>query len=303
MKTSFLMTLALVVLPVLASGEPNFSGRWVRDSARSDVVPNTMYWLTRGVEAGGGRGRNTQAAIEVEHGAGRLEVSDPARPLRTLMLDGKPRTVRTDTGVQMATVTTTMQGDTLTISTTQPFGGMPGNATLKINETWSLSPDGTVLTIRTERDLPALKQTFTEIYNRTDSSARVEVWRFDDLQSRARVLATKLDETKAASETVGVAGNRTFIVAHRQGSGLAEQHEAQADIMMITSGQATMVYGGEIVDGKTTAAGEVRGTSIRGGTSVRLGPGDVLHIPAKTPHQMQLETGSAVTYFVTKVVE
>ena len=147
-------------------GEPDFSGTWVRDGAKSDVVPNTMYWLTRGVDAGGGRGRNTQTAIEVQQSAGRVEISDPARPLRTLMLDGKPHTVRTDTGVQVATVVATVKGDTLTISTTQPFGGMPGNAMLKINETWSLSSDGMVLTVRTERDLPALRQTFNEVFIR-----------------------------------------------------------------------------------------------------------------------------------------
>ena len=60
---------------------------------------------------------------------------------------------------------------------------------------------------------------------------------------------------------------------------------------------------GTIVDGKTTAPGEMRGASIRGGTDVKLGPGDVLHIPAKVPHQMQLAAGAQVTYFVTKVVE
>src|SRR5690242_10301303 len=116
-----------------------FTGTWVRDGAKSDVVPNTMYWLTRGVDAGGGRGRNNQVVIEVQHTAGRMQVTDPARPLRTLILDGKPHDVPTDTGIQKATVVATLQGDTLSVSTTQPFGGMPGNLTLKITETWSLS--------------------------------------------------------------------------------------------------------------------------------------------------------------------
>ena len=165
MKTRFLMMMVLL-LPAMAFAEPDFSGTWVRDGAKSDVVPNTMYWLTRGVEACGGRGRNNQIVIEVQHGAGRMQVADPARPPRTLLIDGKPHAVPTDTGIQMATVVATVQGETLTVSTTQPFGGMPGNATLKITETWSLSPDGKVLTIRTERELPALRQTFNEIYNR-----------------------------------------------------------------------------------------------------------------------------------------
>lgn len=134
-------------------------------------------------------------------------------------------------------------------------------------------------------------------------SAGVQVWKSSDLQERGRALAKKLDENKVASETIATAGNRTFMVAHREGSGLAEWHETQADIIMISAGQVTMIYGGSITDGKTTAPGEIRGPSIQGGTEVRLGPGDVLHIPAKTPHQMRLDPGAQVTYFVTKVVE
>ena len=143
-----------------------FSGTWVRDGAKSDVVPNTMYWLTRGVDAGGGRGRNNQTVIEVQQSASRMQITDPARPLRTLMLDGKPHEVPTDTGIQKATVVATMQEETLIVSTTQPFGGMPGNLTLKITETWSLSVDGKVLTVKTERDAPSVRQSFSEVYNR-----------------------------------------------------------------------------------------------------------------------------------------
>ena len=166
MNARFLITIAVVLLPATVLGQAGFSGTWVRDGAKSDVVPNTMYWLTRGVEAGGGRGRNTQTVIEVKQTAGRMEVADPARPPRTLILDGKPHEVPTDTGIQKATVVTTVQGDTLNVSTSQPFGGMPGNATVKITEIWSLSPDGKVLTIRTERELPASRQAFSEVYNR-----------------------------------------------------------------------------------------------------------------------------------------
>ena len=133
--------------------------------------------------------------------------------------------------------------------------------------------------------------------------ATVRVWKSGDLQSKGKTLSQKLDAQKFAGETFGVEGNRTFMIAHREGSGLAEWHEKQADIIVISTGEITMVYGGTIVDAKVTAPGEMRGTSIQDGTEVRLGPGDVLHIPAKTPHQMMLAPGAQVTYFVTKVVE
>ena len=131
----------------------------------------------------------------------------------------------------------------------------------------------------------------------------VRVWKSTDIDSRGAALAKKLNAQKAASEVVASDGNRTFMVAHREGSGLAELHDTQADIMVISKGQVTMVYGGTIVDGKTTAPGETQGSAIKGGTEVKLGPGDVLHIPAKVPHQMKLDPGAQVTYFVTKVVQ
>jgi mannose-6-phosphate isomerase-like protein (cupin superfamily) len=131
----------------------------------------------------------------------------------------------------------------------------------------------------------------------------VHVWRSSDIAAKGASLAQKLDAQKVANETIATEGNRTFMIAHREGSGLAEWHETQADVMFISAGQVTMVYGGTIVDGKTTAPGETRGASIQGGTEVKLGPGDVLHIPAKVPHQMMLAPGMKVTYFVTKVVE
>ena len=131
----------------------------------------------------------------------------------------------------------------------------------------------------------------------------VHVWRSSDIAAKGATLAKKLDAQKVASETIATEGNRTFMIAHREGSGLAEWHEKQADVMFISAGQVTMVYGGTIDDAKTTAPGEMRGASIRGGTEAKLGPGDVLHIPAKVAHQMKLAPGAKVTYFVTKVIE
>jgi uncharacterized RmlC-like cupin family protein len=131
----------------------------------------------------------------------------------------------------------------------------------------------------------------------------VHVWRSTDIIAKGKVLAQKLNPQKVASETIATEGNRTFMVAHREGSGIPEWHEKQADIIFVSAGQITMVYGGTIVDAKVTAPGEMRGVSIQGGTEAKLGPGDVLHIPAKVPHQMMLAPGAQVTYFVTKVTE
>lgn len=133
--------------------------------------------------------------------------------------------------------------------------------------------------------------------------AGFHIWRANNLTAQGKELGKKLDSWKVASEPLATAGNRSFSLAHREGSGQAEWHEKQADIIMIEAGSATVIYGGEMVDAKITTPGEKRGPSIKGGMEAKLGVGDVLHIPAKTPHQMKLAPGEMVTYFVTKVVE
>ena len=47
----------------------------------------------------------------------------------------------------------------------------------------------------------------------------------------------------------------------------------------------------------------MRGASVKGGTRQELKAGDVVHIPAGTPHQMLVAAGNTVTYFVVKVQE
>ena len=77
----------------------------------------------------------------------------------------------------------------------------------------------------------------------------------EEIHSTAEALSKKLDANKYAGEPQGTDGNRTFSIAHREGSGLAEIHDTVADILVISEGQITFVYGGTIVDGKTTAPG------------------------------------------------
>ena len=72
-------------------------------------------------------------------------------------------------------------------------------------------------------------------------------------------------------------------------------------MIIIQSGQATIIVGGKIINGKTTAPNEIRGTSIEGGEKQSLKAGDVVHVPVKTPHQMLLDAGQTLDYIVLKV--
>jgi len=107
----------------------------------------------------------------------------------------------------------------------------------------------------------------------------------------------------SASETLEKYPHHYTMLAFRSRSGGAEAHQNFADLLYILDGQAAILTGGELVDSKTTAPGEIRGVSVKGGSRQELHTGDVIHIPAGTPHQMLLAEGQTVTYFVVKVQE
>src|SRR5207249_1830037 len=117
---------------------------------------------------GGGRGGGGGAApvMTVQQDANSLTVTSPSGAVQKYTLDGKPFSKPTDTGVAKAVVSASTQGDTLVITTDQPWGGMPGNASLEIKEVWSLSTDGKVLTVTTHRNTPALQNSFKTVYNK-----------------------------------------------------------------------------------------------------------------------------------------
>jgi mannose-6-phosphate isomerase-like protein (cupin superfamily) len=131
--------------------------------------------------------------------------------------------------------------------------------------------------------------------------AGIVVWRGADLKGYSQKLAPRVNERKLALENLASFGSYSALVAHRQADGESELHEGQADIFVVQDGAATVVLGGEIVGGRTTAPGEVRGTSISGGQKHALVAGDVVHIPARTPHQVLVAPGQQFTYLVFKV--
>jgi mannose-6-phosphate isomerase-like protein (cupin superfamily) len=90
-------------------------------------------------------------------------------------------------------------------------------------------------------------------------------------------------------------------VAYRNGNGEAEIHEKQADLLLIRSGEGTVLVGGKIVEGKPSAPDEIRGKSIEGGTRYPIAAGDVLYIPANTVHQFIVEPGKSFTAMVVKI--
>ena len=126
-------------------------------------------------------------------------------------------------------------------------------------------------------------------------------WSSATLGAFEKNLAPKINAQKVATERMADFGNHSLMVVHRQGDGEAELHENQADVFVVQSGEARLVYGGTVLDGKNTAPGEIRGRAIAGGAEKRLGPGDMAHVPARVPHQVLVPAGKLFTYFVIKV--
>ena len=163
MKKHIMIALGMALLPGLAFAA-DFSGAWVRDAAKSDPASYPVYWITRDPPAPGGGGN--EVVVQIQQSGDSVRITDPARRLRVYPLDGRPRTVPTETNLQQASVTAAMQGDALVVASTEPYSGLPGSIATNIRETWSLSPDGRVLTVTTVRTTPAAAQTSRQVYNK-----------------------------------------------------------------------------------------------------------------------------------------
>ena len=87
--------------------------------------------------------------------------------------------------------------------------------------------------------------------------------------------------------------------SRRESSGMAEVHVRDTDIIYVLDGAATIVTGGQVVDGKTTATDEIRGRSITGGTERRLAKGDLFIVPNGVPHWFS-EVQAPFLYYVVK---
>jgi len=126
-------------------------------------------------------------------------------------------------------------------------------------------------------------------------------WKGSAVKNSGNELAGKIDEQKFSFQSLGTYGNHMIGISHREGDGSAELHETQTDIMIVESGDATLIVGGTMVGPKMVKPHEVRGSSIEGGETKQLGPGDIVHIPANIPHQLKIKSGTKFTYTVIKV--
>ena len=87
------------------------------------------------------------------------------------------------------------------------------------------------------------------------------------------------------------------ILANRRGAGEVEVHDKTNHIFIIVEGEATFVTGGTLVGAKNTAPGQIRAASMNGGQTHQLKKGDVITVPAKTPHWWKEVSTKTIAYY------
>src|SRR6476661_1755435 len=109
-------------------------------------------------------------------------------------------------------------------------------------------------------------------------------WTASEIRSRDAALSTKVGPDHSARETLADYGDHRFRLLYRDADGAPEQHDNIVDVVIVQSGEGTLLLGGRMINPKASgAAGEYLGTGIEGGERHALAAGDVVHIPAKIP--------------------
>ena len=88
-----------------------------------------------------------------------------------------------------------------------------------------------------------------------------------------------------------------IVIAQRRGAGEVEVHEKTNHVFIIVEGEATFITGGTMVEPKNTAPGQIRAKSVQGGQTFHLTKGDVITIPAKTPHWFKEVPTQTIAYY------
>ena len=126
------------------------------------------------------------------------------------------------------------------------------------------------------------------------------IWSEADLTRRHELLSVRVRSDRSARETLADYGSPTrshrFRYIHRDGDGVPEIHDDIIDVVFVKSGAGTLLVGGRMLDRRGSL-----GSGIAGGARRPVAAGDVLHIPAKTPHGYLVPDGGHITYVLVRI--
>ncbi len=163
-------------------------------------------------------------------------------------------------------------------------------------------------TARAQQAAPAPPPAYTAIPLAPDQG-EVTYWSAEDLKdahaklsarSQGRILSKPRDLLR-----LPMMRTHMFDVVHRPEltrPATPEQHEGVTDIYVILGGSGTLTVGGEIENRQSlpNRPGEYTGQPIKGGRSFAVKAGDIVDVPANTPHASQGNAGG-LTYMLVKI--
>jgi mannose-6-phosphate isomerase-like protein (cupin superfamily) len=92
-----------------------------------------------------------------------------------------------------------------------------------------------------------------------------------------------------------------IVLANRREAGPVEYHEHTNHIFIMVDGEGTFITGGTMVGAKRTSPEQMTATAIEGGETFHLSKGDVITIPAKTPHWWKEISTKTVGYYAINI--
>jgi hypothetical protein len=127
------------------------------------------------------------------------------------------------------------------------------------------------------------------------------LWKAAELKDRDEALSRRVGADHSARETLAEYGRHRFRMLYRDGDGFPEQHDNIVDVVIVQSGEGSLVLGGKMLNrAPATGAGEYVGTDIEGGERHALRAGDIVHIPEGIPHRFLVSQGKHITYVLVK---
>lgn len=92
-------------------------------------------------------------------------------------------------------------------------------------------------------------------------------------------------------------------IIHRAGYTQPEIHTTKWDLYVVLNGAGTALIGGERVNWVAGQPPQGQRPRLEGATAFDVTEGDILHVPARSWHQVEVPEGGSITYALTNVLE
>lgn len=149
----------------------------------------------------------------------------------------------------------------------------------------------------------AVLAVFTALLSFSQAANNAQVFSAAEVQHQFYALAASAESKGSDGTTLGDYRSHALKLSVRIKTGGAEVHAHFDDVIVVTQGKAELVTGGTVIGAHAGSDGEVTGSGIRNGKTQFIAKGDIIHIPAGTPHQMIVAQGVTFSAFVVKVRE